>query len=59
MVIISEKNIVMNNYNDSYLHSDITHNDNKLEEVNKLCYLVATLSKYGSCETYIIIPLVT
>ena len=40
MEISSEKN-----------NADITLNDNKLEEVNKLCYLGATLSKDGSCET--------
>ena len=41
----------MVNSNDSSFHVDITLNDNKLEEVNKLCYLVATLSNDGSCET--------
>ena len=51
MEISSEKNKVMVNINDSSRHADITLNDNKLEEVNTFCYLGATLSKDGSCET--------
>ena len=50
MEISSEKSKVMVNSNDSSFHADITLNDNKLEEVNKLCYLGATLSKDGYCE---------
>ena len=46
-----------NDSNDSSLHADITRNDNKLEEVNKFCYLGATLSKDGSYETDIRIRL--
>ena len=44
---VQKKSKVMVNSNDSSLHADITINDNKLEEVNKFCYLGATLSKYG------------
>ena len=53
MEISSEINKVMVHSNDSYLHADITLNDNTLEKVNKLCYLEATLSKDGLYETYI------
>ena len=49
----------MNNSNDSFLHTDITLNDNKLEEVNKFCYLGATLSKDGSMEIGIRLALAT
>ena len=48
MEISSEKSKVMVNSNDSSLHVDITLNDNKLEEVNKLCYLGETMLKDGS-----------
>ena len=41
----------MVNSNDSSLHVDITLNDKKLEELNKLYYLGTTLSNDGSCET--------
>ena len=51
MEISSEKSNVMIHSNDSSLHADITLNDNKLEEVNKFCYLGATMLKGGSCET--------
>ena len=51
MEISSEKIKVMVNSNDSSLYDDITLNDNKLEEVNTLCYLGETLSTDGSCET--------
>ena len=51
MEIRSDKIKVMVNSNDSSLHADITLNDNKLEEVNTFCYLGATMSKDGSCET--------
>ena len=57
MEISSEISKVMVNSNDSSLHADITLNDNKMEEFNKLCYLGATLSKDGSCETDIRIRL--
>ena len=57
MEISSEKNKVMVSSNNSSLHDDITLNDNKLEEVNTLYYLGATLSKDGSCETDIRIRL--
>ena len=57
MEISSEKSKVMVNSNDSSRHADITLNDNKLEEVNKLCYLGTTLLKDGSCETDIRIRL--
>ena len=43
MEISSEKSKVMVNSNESYLHADITINDNKLEEVNTFCYLGVTL----------------
>ena len=39
MEIRSEKSKVMVNSNESFLHADITLNDNKLEEVKILCYL--------------------
>ena len=46
--ISSEKSKVgMVNSNDSSLHAYIILNDNKMEEVNTLCYLGATLSKDG------------
>ena len=51
MEISSEKNKVMVNSNDSSLHANITINNNILEEVKKLCYLGARMSKNGSCET--------
>ena len=47
----------MFNSDESSLHADIRLNDNKLEEVNKLCYLGATLSKDCSSETEIRIRL--
>ena len=53
----SVKKKVMVNSNDPTLHADITLNHNKLEEVNKFCYVGATLSKDGSCETDIRIRL--
>ena len=39
------------------IHANTTLYGNKLEGVNKLCYLGATLSKYGSCKTEIKIRL--
>ena len=41
----------MVNSNDTSIHANITLYGNKLEEVNTFCYLGATLSKDGSCET--------
>ena len=51
MEINSENSKAMVYSNDSSLHADITLSDNKLKEVNKFCYLGATMSKDGSCET--------
>ena len=48
---------MVNSNNSLNLHADITLHDNKLEEINKFCYIGATLSKNRSCETDIIIRL--
>ena len=53
MEISAGKSKVMVNINGTSIHSNITIYGNKLEEVNIFCYLVATLSNDGSCETEI------
>ena len=50
---VKKKIEVRVNSNDSSLNADITLIDNKLEGVNTLCYLDATLTKDGSFETEI------
>ena len=51
MEISSEKsNVMVNSYN-TLTHANITLYGIKLEEVNKLCYLGATLSKDVYFET--------
>ena len=57
MEISAEKSKVMVNTNETSIHVNITLYGNKLEEVNKLCYLCVSLSKDGSCETEIKIRL--
>ena len=57
MKISAEQSKVMVNSNGTSINANITLYGNKLEEVNKICYLGATLSKDGSCETDIKIRL--
>ena len=51
MEISAAKSKVLVNSNDTSLRANTTIYGNTLEEVNKLCYVGETLSKYGSCET--------
>ena len=57
MEIIAEKSMVIVNSNDDSIHENTTLNGNKLEKVNTLYYLDATLSKDRSCKTEIKIRL--
>ena len=50
MVISTEKSKVMVNSNDNSIHANITLYGEKLEEVDKFCYLSSTLTRDGSCE---------
>ena len=57
IVISAENSKVIVNGNDTSIHANITLYTNKLEDVNKLCYLDVNLSKDGSCEIEIKIRL--
>ena len=57
MVIRTEKSKVMVNSNDNSLNANITLYGEKLEEVDKFCYLGSTLTRDGSCEAEISIRL--
>ena len=57
MVISTEKSKVMVNSNDNSIYANITLYGEKLEKVDKFCYLGSTLSIDGSCEAEIRIGL--
>ena len=57
MEIRTENSKVMVNTNDNSIHENITLYGEKLEEVDKFCYLGATLTRDRSSETEIRIRL--
>ena len=57
IVISTEISKVMLNTNDNSIHANITLYREKLEEVDKFCYMGSTLTRDGSCEADIRIRL--